>query len=409
MSPLEPAEVPAALRGRRIAILVGGGVAAYKVADLVSRLVQAECHVRVAMTASAARFVGPPTFQGVSGRPVELDLWSGGGHPEPHVELGDWAQLILVAPATANLLARVAHGHADDLVTATVLAARCRVVVAPAMNDAMWEKPSVRANVASLLADGVLVVQPEAGHLASGHVGAGRLAGSAAILETMAQAVQARHDLAGRRVVVSAGGTREPIDPVRFLSNYSSGKMGFAVAAAAAERGAEVALVTTTHHPSHPGVRQVPVETAAEMLAALRAELPGADLLVMAAAVADFRPAEQATEKIRREDRTELVLRLEKNLDLLAEVAREPGAEGVFRLGFAAESTELESKAAEKIQRKGLDAILANDVSRRDIAFGSEHNAGLLLFRDGTRVEIERMTKREMADRILDAVAPRLT
>jgi phosphopantothenoylcysteine decarboxylase/phosphopantothenate--cysteine ligase len=240
-------------------------------------------------------------------------------------------------------------------------------------------------------------------------VGAGRLAGSAAILETMAQALQARHDLAGRRVLVSAGGTREPIDPVRFLSNYSSGKMGFAVASAAAERGAEVALVSTADHPSHQGVRQVSVETAAEMLAALRAELPGADLLVMAAAVADFRPAEQATEKIRREDRTELVLRLEKNLDLLAELAREPGAEGVFRLGFAAESTDLESKAAEKIQRKGLDAILANDVSRPDIAFGSEHNAGLLLFRDGTRIEIERITKREMADRILDAVAPRLT
>jgi phosphopantothenoylcysteine decarboxylase/phosphopantothenate--cysteine ligase len=409
VSPLEPAEVPAALRGRRIAVLVSGGVAAYKVADLVSRLVQAECQVRVAMTASAARFVGPPTFQGVSGRPVELDLWSGSGHPEPHVELGDWAQLILVAPATANLLAKVAHGHADDLVTATVLAARCPVVVAPAMNDAMWAKPSVRANVASLLAEGVLVVQPEAGHLASGHVGAGRLAGSAAILETVAQALQTRHDLAARRVVVSAGGTREPIDPVRFLSNYSSGRMGFAVATAAAERGAEVALVTTAHHPSHPGVRQVPVETAAEMLAALRTELPGADLLVMAAAVADFRPAERATEKIRREDRTELVLRLEKNLDLLAELAREPGAEGVFRLGFAAESTDLEGKAAEKIQRKGLDAILANDVSRRDIAFGSDHNAGVLLFRDGTRIEIERVTKREMADRILDAVAPRLT
>jgi phosphopantothenoylcysteine decarboxylase/phosphopantothenate--cysteine ligase len=218
-----------------------------------------------------------------------------------------------------------------------------------------------------------------------------------------------RHDLAGRRVVVSAGGTREPIDPVRYVGNYSSGKMGFAVAAAAADRGADVALVSTARHLPHAGVRVVPVETAAEMLEALRAEVRGADLLVMAAAVADFRPAERASEKIRREERTELVLRLEKNTDILSELAREPGAEGVFRLGFAAEGSALESKAAEKIERKGLDGILANDVSRKDIAFGSELNAGLLLFRDGSRIELERMSKREMAGRILDAVVPRLT
>jgi phosphopantothenoylcysteine decarboxylase / phosphopantothenate---cysteine ligase len=409
VSPLEHAEVPAALRGLRIAVLVSGGIAAYKVADLVSQLVQAGCQVRVAMTAAATRFVGPTTFRGVSGRPVELDLWSEGGHAEPHVELGDWAQLVLVAPATANLLARVAHGHADDLVTATVLAARCPVVVAPAMNDAMWSKPSVRANVASLLAAGLLVVEPEAGHLASGHLGPGRLAGTGALLRAMAEAVRARYDLSGRRVVVSAGGTREPIDPVRFVSNYSSGKMGFAVAVAAAERGAEVALVTTAQHPAHAGLRVVAVETAAEMLEALRRELREADLLVMAAAVADFRPAQRAAEKISREDRSELVLHLQKNTDVLAELGREPGAEGVFRLGFAAETAELQGRAAEKLERKGLDAILANDVGRDDIAFGSDHNAGLLLFRDGTRVEIERVSKREMADRILDAVGPRLT
>jgi phosphopantothenoylcysteine decarboxylase/phosphopantothenate--cysteine ligase len=228
-------------------------------------------------------------------------------------------------------------------------------------------------------------------------------------MEGMAQAVRARYDLAGRRVVVSAGGTREPIDPVRFLSNYSSGKMGFAVAEAAADRGAEVTLVTTAHHPAHAGLRLLAVETAAEMLEALRGALPGADLLVMAAAVADFRPAQRAAQKITREDRSELVLHLQKNTDVLAELAREPGSEGVFRVGFAAETEELQDRAAEKLERKGLDAILANDVGRDDIAFGSEHNAGLLLFRDGTRVEIERVSKREMADRILDAVAQRLT
>ena len=409
MSPLERADVPAALRGRRIAVLVSGGIAAYKVADLVSQLTQAGCDVRVGMTGSATRFVGPATFHGVSGHAVQVEPWSAGGHPEPHVELGDWAQLVLLAPATANVLARLAHGHADDLVTATLLAARCPVVVAPAMNDAMWAKRAVADNVAILRSRGYLVVEPEAGHLASGHVGAGRLAGTGALLAALEEAARRRYDLAGRRVVVSAGGTREPIDPVRFVSNYSSGKMGFAVAVAAADRGADVTLVTTAQHVGGRGMRLVPVETAADMLDALRRELRGADLLVMAAAVADFRPAETAADKIRREDRAELVLRLEKNVDLLAELAREPGAEGVFRLGFAAEGADLERKALEKFRRKGLNAILANDVGRKDIAFGSEHNAGLLLFRDGARVEIERVTKREMADRILDAVAVRLT
>jgi phosphopantothenoylcysteine decarboxylase/phosphopantothenate--cysteine ligase len=408
VSPLEPVDVPAPLRGLRIAVLVGGGIAAYKVADLVSRLAQSGCEVRVGMTASATRFVGASTFRGVSGRPVELDFWEG-EHPEPHVELGDWAQLLLVAPATANLLARLAHGHADDLVTASVLAARCPIVIAPAMNDAMWEKPAVRGNVASLRAHGCTIVEPETGHLASGHSGVGRLAGAGAILAAMSDTLQSRLDLAGKRVVISAGGTREPIDPVRYVGNYSSGKMGFAMAAAAAERGAEVALVTTARHPPHAGVRIVPVETAEEMLEALRIEFRGADLLVMAAAVADFRPSERASEKIRREERAELVLSLEKNVDILGQLAAEPGAQGVFRLGFAAEGQALEARAREKIERKGLDGILANDVSRKDIAFGAEHNAGLLLFRDGARLELERMSKREMADRILDAVAPRLT
>ena len=388
---------------------MAGGVAAYKVADLVSQLVQAGCEVRVAMTTAAARFVGPTTFQALSGRPVLTDLWSAEGAPEPHVELGDWAQVALVAPATANTLAKLAGGRADDIVSATVLAARCPVVVAPAMNDAMWAKPAVQDNLALLRRHGLAVVEPESGRLASGHQGAGRLPAAAELLSAMEAAIRATHDLAGRRVVVSAGGTREPIDPVRFISNYSSGRMGYAMAAAAAERGAQVVLVSTAHHPSHAGVRLRAVETASEMLEALRAELRGADLLVMTAAVADFRPAERAPEKIRREERGDLVLRLAKNVDVLAELGREPGAEGVYRIGFAAEGKEFERGAQEKIERKGLDAILANDVTRRDIAFGMDHNAGVLLFRDGTRIDIGRVTKREMADLILDAVVPRLT
>jgi phosphopantothenoylcysteine decarboxylase/phosphopantothenate--cysteine ligase len=391
-----------------VAVLVSGGIAAYKVADLVSRLVQAGCEVRVAMTAAATRFVGPATFHGLSGRQVQTDLFAPDGPPEPHVELGDWAQLALVAPATADLLARLASGHADDLVTATVLAARCPVVVAPAMNDAMWAKPAVAENVAVLRTRGCIVVEPESGHLASGHVGAGRLAGAPAVLLALGQAAGGRRDLVGRRVVVSAGGTREPLDPVRYVSNYSSGKMGFAVAAAAADRGAEVALVTTAQHPPHPGVRLRPVETAGEMRQALLDEIRGAHLLVMAAAVADFRPARRLPHKIRREERRELVLELVRNEDIVGELGRQPGAEGVYRVGFAAEDAELAAKATDKLERKGLDAIFANDISRSDVGFAVDHNAGILLLRDGTRVDFARMTKREVADGLLDVVVPRL-
>jgi len=408
VSPLEPGEVPRSIAGLRIAVLVSGGIAAYKVADLVSRLVQANSEVRVAMTESATRFVGPPTFRGVSGRPVLTDLFASDGAPEPHVELGDWAQVVLVAPATADVLARIAQGRADDLVAATVLAARCPAVIAPAMNDAMWSKPVVAENVATLRRRGYLVVEPEAGHLASGHVGVGRLPGAQTLLTAIAQAVGQPRDLAGRRVVVTAGGTREPIDPVRFISNYSSGKMGYAVAAAAADRGARVTLITTAQHAPHPGVQARHVETAEDMRQALREELPGSQLLVMAAAVADFRPARKVEHKIRREEQAGLVLELERIEDILGDVAREPGAEGVYRLGFAAEDADLLASAQEKMARKSLDAIFANDISRRDIGFGADDNAGMLLLRDGTRLDFERMNKREIADRLLDVVVPRL-
>jgi phosphopantothenoylcysteine decarboxylase/phosphopantothenate--cysteine ligase len=406
--PLDPTPVPDELRGLRIALLVSGGIAAYKLVDLASSLAQAGCEVRVAMTASAMRFVGAPSFQGVTGKPVLTGLWVAGGDPEPHVFLGDWAQVIMLAPATANVIARIARGQSDDIVTATLLAARCPVVVAPAMNDAMWAKPAVQENVAALRQRGVTVVEPEAGHLASGHVGTGRLAAASRLLKAMAAAVRSRYDLAGRKVAVSAGGTREPIDPVRFLSNYSSGKMGFAIAAAAADRGARVSLVTTASHPSHHGVEVRSVETAEEMLAELKRELNGADMLVMAAAVADFRPAKTADHKIRREDTPKLTVELEPVPDLLAALGKEKDAAGVFRVGFAAEGSDLDARALDKMKKKGLQAIVANDISRKDIGFGSDHNAGVILFADGTRQEIERMTKREMADRILDSVVPRL-
>ena len=408
MSPLEQVEIPRELRGLRIAVLVSGGIAAYKVADLISQLVQAGADVRVGMTRSATRFVGAATFQGVSGRPVLTDLFAADAAPEPHVELGDWAQLLLVAPTTADLLARIAQGRADDLVAATVLAARCPVVLAPAMNDAMWSKPAVAENAATLQRRGYLVVEPEAGRLASGHVGTGRLPGARVLITAMAQAVGEKHDLEGRRVVVTAGGTREPIDPVRFISNYSSGKMGYAIAAAAADRGAQVTLITTVQHLPHPGVRARQVETAEEMQVALREELADAQLLVMAAAVADFRPARKAIHKIRRDQQQELVLELERNEDIVGALAREPGAEAIYRLGFAAEDADLLAKATQKMAQKRLDAIFANDITRSDIGFGADHNAGMLILRDGTRVDLERMTKREIADRLLDVVVPRL-
>lgn len=406
--PLDVTPIPGELRGMRVALLVAGGIAAYKLVDLASALTQAGSEVRVALTASASRFVGAPSFRGVTGNPVLTGLWAPDGAPEPHVFLGDWAQVVLLAPATANVIGRIANGQSDDIVTATVLASRCPVVVAPAMNDAMWSKQAVQDNIAKLRERGMTVVEPESGHLASGHVGTGRLAGAGKLLQAMASAVKSRYDLAGKRVVVTAGGTREPIDPVRFISNYSSGKMGFALASGAADRGARVVLVTTASHPAHNGVEIRPVETAEEMLAELRTQLQGADLLVMAAAVADFRPAKVAGTKIRREATSHLSLDLEPIPDLLATVGKEKGGAGVFRVGFAAEGSDLNVKALDKMKKKNLQAIVANDISRKDVGFGSDHNAGVILFADGTRQEIERMTKREMADRIFNLVAPRL-
>ncbi|TAN32613.1 bifunctional phosphopantothenoylcysteine decarboxylase/phosphopantothenate--cysteine ligase CoaBC [bacterium] len=397
------------MRGLRVGLLVSGGIAAYKLVDLASALTQAGCEVRVAMTPSATRFVGPPSFQGVTGNPVLTGLWPTDGAAEPHVFLGDWAQVILLAPATANVIGRIAGGRSDEIVSATVLAARCPVVVAPAMNDAMWSKPAVEDNITALRRRGMTIVEPESGHLASGHVGAGRLAGSSPLLTAMAGAVRSRYDLASRRVVVTAGGTREPIDPVRFISNYSSGKMGFAIAAAAADRGARVTLVTTASHPAHHGVNVVPVETAEQMRDQLRSWMKGADLLVMAAAVADFRPAKTTRAKIRREETPRLTLELEPVPDLVAALGSDRELAAVFRVGFAAEGSDLAARALDKMRRKGLHAIVANDISRTDIGFGSDHNAGVMLFADGARHDLERTTKREMADRILDLVLPHLT
>ncbi|MGH7904986.1 MAG: bifunctional phosphopantothenoylcysteine decarboxylase/phosphopantothenate--cysteine ligase CoaBC, partial [Candidatus Dormibacteraceae bacterium] len=277
-----------------------------------------------------------------------------------------------------------------------------------AMSDAMWDKAAVEENLTRLRSRGMVVVEPESGRLASGHSGPGRLAPAARLMAALAEAARARYDLAGRRVVVTAGGTREPIDPVRFIGNRSSGKMGFAIAAAAAERGAAMTLVSAAQHPPHPGIQVVEVETAEQMLEALRRDLPGAAVLVMAAAVADYRPAWVQGEKMRREGVAELSLDLVRGVDILAELADLPGTAGVFRIGFAAEDSNLEERAREKLDRKRLDAVVANDISHRDRGFGSEVNAGLLLLRGGDTFELPLASKRQMADRIWDLVRDRL-
>lgn len=395
-----------------MAVLVGGGIAAYKLADLVSQLVQAGCEVRVAMTEAARRFVGAASFHGLTGRPVAIDLWTENGPAEPHVELGDWADVILVAPATADLLARAALGLAGDMVTATLLAARCPVVVAPAMNDAMWAKAQVRHNLERLREAGVLVVEPESGPLASGHQGTGRLAAAQAVVDGLAEALRARFDLAGRRVVVTAGGTREPVDSVRFLGNRSSGKMGFALAGAAARRGALVTLISTVPPPTElaelagRSVSVVPVETAAEMLEALLAHAPSADLLFMAAAVADFRPATRFEHKLHREDGVP-PLELEPNPDLLVELGR-VSTPGLYKVGFAAEDADLAARATGKLIRKGLDAIVANDITVPGIAMGSDDNEVTVHFAGGETRHLPRMAKVELAERLIDLVLPRL-
>ena len=402
-------DLPEALAGCRVALLVSGGIAAYKLVALTSRLVRGACQVRVAMTPAATRFVGSTTFQGVSGNPVLTDIFDPNAAAEAHVELGDWAQVMLLAPATADVIARVAQGRADDAVTTTLLAARCPVVVAPAMNDAMWAHPAVQDNVALLRRRGLQVIEPASGRLASGHFGPGRLPEAEVLLQALAAALAPSRDLAGLRLVVSAGGTREAIDPVRYVGNRSSGKMGAALAKAAARRGAQVVLVTTSEAAPEPGVRVVPVESAREMLEAILAHLAGASALVMAAAVADFRPDAAQSRKVRREGREELLLRLVPNPDVLAAVAQDERSAGVYLVGFAAEDEgDLAAAARTKLERKQVDAIVANDIRRADIAFASDYNEAVMVFSQGEAVEIPRMTKEAMAGVILDQVRRRL-
>jgi phosphopantothenoylcysteine decarboxylase/phosphopantothenate--cysteine ligase len=390
----------------RVLLAVSGGIAAYKIPELVRVLDRAGYAVRTALTEAATRFVSPLVLQTLTREPVRTHLLDPGEEGQiGHIDLADQAEAVVVAPATANLLARMAAGLADDLVTTLLLATKAKILVAPAMNVNMWEHPATQANVATLRARGVHFVGPDAGALACGWEGAGRMAEPEAIFAAL-ERLLGPASLAGERVLVSAGGTREPIDGVRAIVNRSSGKMGFALAAEAARRGAEVVLVAGPSALAAPaGVERVDVESALEMRAELLARLDAASVVIMAAAVADFRPASPVSGKIKKEDLPEgagLELALVRNPDILAEISRERGARIV--VGFAAESRDVIANARRKLARKGCDLLVANDVSRSDAGFESDQNAVALLTPDGDVEELPLQSKREVAARIWDRI-----
>ncbi len=387
------------LAGRELILGVTGSIAAYKAVYLLRELTRLGAGVTVCLTEHARAFVGPLTFRTLSGRPVLTDLFDPQS-PDAveHVALAERAHAVLVAPATANLLAKAAHGIADDFLTTLLLAARGPVVIAPAMDGAMWEHPAVRANVATLRARGITVLEPDAGALASGLSGRGRFPEVDAIIEALERALAPARDLAGDRVLVTAGPTREPIDPVRYISNRSSGKMGYGLAAAALRRGAEVTLISgPTALTPPPGAVFVPVQTAEEMREAVLQHLPSATVVIKAAAVADYRAKQAAAAKIK--GKRDVTLELTPNPDILAEVAaRHTGA---FIVGFAAETHDVAANARAKLEGKGIDLLVANDVSQRGIGFDAEDNEVLLLDRWGGTRALPRMPKTEVADAIL--------
>ena len=396
------------LAGRRIVLGVTGGVAAYKAVEVCRRLVDAGAHVAPVMTDGAMRFVGRTTFDALASEPVQNSLWDE-AHPIPHTRLGQGADLIVVCPATARLLADYRTGRSVDLLTATLMATRAPVIVAPAMHTEMWEQPSVVENVAVLTERGVTMVGPVDGLLAGGDSGAGRMADPAEIVAAAFKVLGATDDgepagdLAGMTVLVTAGGTREPICPVRFLGNRSSGKQGHALAAEASERGAKVYLVTTqpATAPVGLGLDVVAVDTAAEMASAVLERSPGADVVLMAAAVADFRPVDVADRKIKKDGGVPEI-RLEPTIDILGELGRIRAA-GQVLVGFAAETDDLRQNAAAKLQAKGVDLIVANDVSVPEVGFEHDTNAVVLLDAGGGAAEVPLCSKREVASAVLDA------
>ena len=391
-----------ALAGRRVVLGVCGGIAAYKAVEVCRRLVDAGAHVVPVLTDGATRFVGDVTFSALASEPVRRSLWDD-ADPIPHTTLGQQADLVLVAPATARLLSAYAHGYSHDLLTNVLIATRAPVLVCPAMHTEMWEHPAVRDNLTLLRSRGVHVVEPESGRLAGGDVGAGRLAGPEAIVTAAATVLSGRaEDMSGLRVLVTAGGTREPLDPVRFIGNRSSGKQGHAIAEEAAARGAKVTLVTTTERPTPAGVERVAVQTAAELHEAVMSRASAVDVVVMAAAVADFTPVHVATDKLKKRDgvpRFELI----PTVDVLSELGavKPPGQ---ILVGFAAETTDVRANALAKLRDKRADLVVANDVSAPGVGFEHDTNEVLLLDRTGEHHRVPLTDKRTVAGAVLDAV-----
>jgi phosphopantothenoylcysteine decarboxylase/phosphopantothenate--cysteine ligase len=390
------------LQGRELVLGVTGSIAAYKAVLLLRELTTLGAGVTVCLSEHARHFVGPLTFRTLSGRPVLADLFDPQS-PEAveHVALAERAAAIVVAPATANLLAKAAHGIADDFLTTLLLAARCPVLLAPAMDGGMWEHAAVAANVATLRGRGVVVMEPEAGPLASGLSGRGRLPDPAAIVESLQAMLAPAQDLLGEKLVVTAGPTREPIDPVRYISNRSSGKMGYRLAQAALRRGAQVTLVSGPTALTPPvAATFVPVQTAEEMREAVLHHLPGATIVVKAAAVADYRVRRPSETKIK--GKRDLTLELTPNPDILAEVAA--GRTGAFVVGFAAETNDVAANARAKLEAKGIDLLVANDVSQAGIGFDAEDNEVVLIDRWGGTRPLPRMPKSAVADAILSEI-----
>jgi len=392
---------------------VSGGIAAYKACSLLRLLSESGCDVTVVPTESALHFVGSATWSALSGKPVATDVWSD-AHGVAHVRIGRESDLVVIAPATADLLARAAHGLANDLLTNVLLTARCPVLMAPAMHTEMWEHPATQANVATLRSRGVIVIDPATGRLTGSDSGAGRLPEPEQLTDVVLAtlAVGGRRDLAGRKIVISAGGTREPLDPVRYLGNRSSGRQGWALASAAAARGAEVTVVAANVDFLDPlGVGVVRVETAEQMRAAIHTASADADVVVMAAAVADFRPGSVAADKIKKSGQEPDPLDLALNPDILAElVSRRGVATRPLLVGFAAETGDANRTVLDhgrtKLAAKGCDVLVVNDVSG-DKAFGTLDNAAVILDRSGVTREVPRGPKLDLANAVWDVVAER--
>jgi phosphopantothenoylcysteine decarboxylase/phosphopantothenate--cysteine ligase len=394
-----------AITSLKVLLGVTGGIAAYKSAELVRRLREQGAEVQVVMTQGAQHFVGAATFQALSGRPVRTDLWDAAAEAAMgHIELARWADRILIAPASADFLARLAHGMANDLLTTLCLATDAPIAVAPAMNRLMWANAATQANVATLRARGVTILGPAEGEQACGETGAGRMVEPADILAALLPREPLKGGvLAGRKVLVTAGPTRERIDPVRFITNRSSGKMGYAVAEAARDAGAEVVIVSgPVNVPTPAGVRRIDVETAEQMMDAVREQLPGTDVFIAAAAVSDYRPVQAAAEKIKKTSES-LMLALSRTTDILATVAA--NASRPFVVGFAAETQNVERNALAKLEGKRLDMIAANQVGDR-LAFDCDDNA-LTVYWPGGKRELARASKRDVAAGLVNVIAER--